>query len=57
MVEIRDKSNNDLNQNIHKKVEILAYHKAEVRGLKQTGHEIDDWLQAEEEVLSLLREA
>ena len=57
MIEIREQSDNNLNQNIHQKVEILAYHKAEVRGLEQTGHEIEDWLQAEEEVLSALREA
>lgn len=57
MLTIPDKSMNELNKNIKQKIEILAYHKAETRGLEEMGHQIDDWLQAEEEVLSWLREA
>jgi hypothetical protein len=44
-----------LSEQITDKIECLAYRKAELRGLEETGHEIEDWLQAEEEVLSSLR--
>jgi hypothetical protein len=44
-----------LSEQITDKIESLAYRKAELRGLEETGHEIEDWLQAEEEVLSSLR--
>jgi hypothetical protein len=57
MIPVRTESLDDLNQIIRKKIEILAYHKAEIRGLKERGHQVEDWLHAEEEVLSCLREA
>lgn len=44
-----------LSEQITDKIECLAYRKAELRGLEETGHEIEDWLQAEEEVLSSQR--
>jgi len=57
MIAVRNESMDDLNEIINEKIEILAYHKAERRGLEEQGHEIEDWLQAEEEVLASLREA
>ena len=46
-----------LDQSIHKKIEEVAYHKANARGLDQPGHEAEDWAQAEEEVLMALKDA
>jgi hypothetical protein len=57
MIAVRNESMDDLNEIINEKIEILAYYKAERRGLEEQGHEIEDWLQAEEEVLASLREA
>lgn len=56
MIAVRNESMDDLKQIIHEKIEMLAYCKAKRRGLGEQGHEIEDWLQAEDEVLSLLRE-
>lgn len=50
-------SMNDLNQMINQKIAILAYQKAESRGLQEQGHETEDWLEAEQEVIYWLREA
>lgn len=48
-------SMDELNHKIHQKIERLAYYKAHSRGLEQTGHELEDWLLAEEQVLSAFR--
>lgn len=47
----------DLDQEIHKKIQEVAYQKAGARGLDQPGHEAEDWTQAEDEVLTALKEA
>lgn len=55
MLTTHNKSMDDLNERINQKIELLAYQKTESRGLDSKGHEVEDWLEAEEEVLSSLR--
>lgn len=56
MIESSEKTMVELDQRIREKIEILAYCKAERRGLEQPGHEIDDWVEAEQEVLCSLQQ-
>lgn len=56
MLTTHNKSMDDLNERINQKIELLAYQKTESRGLDSKGHEVEDWLEAEDEVLSSLRE-
>jgi hypothetical protein len=44
----------DLKDKFREMVEVCAYYKAEKRGFKP-GHEIDDWLEAEQEIISRFR--
>lgn len=45
----------DLFNNIHNRIALLAFQKAERRGLNESGHEVEDWLEAEQQVLTFLR--
>ena len=42
-------------QSIHDRIALLAFQKAERRGIEEPGHEVEDWLEAEQEVLTALR--
>lgn len=52
---VKDNSMDDLTHKINQKIERLAYYRAVSRGLEQTGYEVEDWLLAEEQVLSAFR--
>jgi hypothetical protein len=44
----------DLKDQFREMIAVCAYYKAEKRGFKP-GHEMDDWLEAEQEIISRFR--
>lgn len=55
--EVPNAAMNLLHQDINNKIAELAYFKAEKRGIGASGEAVEDWLEAEREVLSSIRNA